>query len=340
MEGINKRLMDNHDFPKVSVIVLNWNGRKYIRECLDSLLGSKYPKNRLEIIVVDNASSDESREIIEREYPEVTLIKNKENVGFCEGNNIGIKRATGDIIILLNNDTVVDENWICKILEEAKDTKVGVIGCKLLYPSGNIIQSLGCKEKFLGYWKHIGAGHSVEELSHEGELEVDYVPGAALAIKREVVEKIGLLDSRFYAYVEEVDWCYRAKKAGYKVVVSDAVVYHYESASWRRFPLKRLYLTYRNKILFISKHYPKMMLLKYFLEYPIRFTVESLLNFLRKDTVTQRISFRTSNKNVLRRLLKIFTLNIFSFYLTIIPGLMLVHKLLGTERLAFTKGIV
>ena len=164
---------------------------------------------------------------------------------------------------------------------------------------------------------------SIEEQSYEDGWEVDYVSGAALAIKREVIEKIGLLDPRFYAYMEEVDWCYRAKKAGYKVVVSDAVIYHYGSASWQRFPLRKFYLNYRNRILFISKHYPKMMLLKYFLEYPVRFTAESLLNFLRKKTAIQRISPKNQSKIVLQKLLKIYLTNIFFFYLTIIPGLRL-----------------
>ena len=307
-----------NNLPKVSVIILNWNGRKYIRSCLGSLLETKYPI--LELIVVDNASTDRSQEIVEREYPQVILIKNRKNLGFCMGNNVGIRKATGDLIILLNNDTIVDKNWVIEILKEANDPKVGVIGCKLLFPLGKIMHSWGCKEKFLGYWERIGAGCAIEEHSDESGREVDYVSGAALAIKREVIEKVGLLDPRFYAYAEEVDWCYRAKRAGYKVVVSNAVVYHYGSASWYRFPLKQFYLTYRNKVLFVGKNYPKTALLTYFLEYPIRFTAESLSGFLKKETTTQRVSSKTGYNSTLRRLLKMYMFNMFFFYLTLIPG--------------------
>jgi len=308
------------NLPKVSVIVLNFNGRNFIKNCLDSLFKTEYPKHKLEIIVVDNASTDGSYEEIAKEYPNVILIRNKKNMGFCVGNNLGIRKATGDLIILLNNDTVVDKRWILEILKEAKDYKVGIIGCTLLYPQGKIIQSRGCREKFLGYWEHIGAGLRLEEAPSNLK-EVDYVMGAALAIKREVIKKIGLLDPRFFAYVEEVDWCYRAKKAGYKVVVSDAVVYHYGSLTWRRFPLKKLYLNYRNRLLLISKHYPKIALLKYFFEYPVKLTVESLLNFIKKETATQRMAAKTCNKHVLQSLFKTYLFNLFFYYITFIPGL-------------------
>ena len=310
------------NLPRISIIVLNWNGKKYIRKCLKSIFNSNYPKDRLEVIVVDNASIDGSDRIVANEFPDVTLIRNSKNLGFCEANNIGIRRSTGDIIVLLNNDVFVDENWLIEIVKTMNKPKVGIVGCKLLYPNGRLIQSCGCKEIFLGYWEHIAAGLGIEEFNCDNEFEVDYASGAAIAIKREVFEKIGMFDSSFWAYVEEVDLCYRARKAGYKVVVAPkAIVYHYGSASWQSFPLKKLYLTYRNKILFISKHHHKVALLKYFFEYPIRFTARSLLNFLKKRTKTQRISFKTYNKDVWRRLLKIYLLNIFFFYLTVIPGL-------------------
>jgi len=313
--------------PVLSVIVLNFNGRKYIERCLDSLLKTKYDK--MEIIVVDNASTDGSKELIKRKYPRdrILLVENSRNLGFCAGNNIGIKKATGDLIILLNNDTVVNENWIKKILKEAESPEVGVIGCKVLFPSGKIIQSWGCKERFLGYWEDIGAGYAVEEIKDRDGIEVDYVSGAAIAIKREVIEKIGQLDPRFFAYVEEVDLCYRAKKAGYKIVISNAIVYHYGSAYWRNFPLKKFYLIYRNKILFIVKNYPKTALVRYLIEYPIRFTYENLKRVLKNKTVTQRISAlhvtSDDSQSKILQLLKMYLLNVFFFYLTIIPGLKL-----------------
>jgi len=272
--------------PKVSIIILNWNGGKCLKECLNSVLRTKYPN--FEVIVVDNASSDGSQEIVKRDYPQVTLIENKENLGFCIGNNIGIEKAKGDIMVLLNNDTIVDENWVKEIVKKAKDPNVGIIGCRIYYPNSRVIQSFGFRMKFLGYWENIGAGQE-DYGQFNGIEEVDYVTGAALAIKREVIEKIGKLDPNFYAYGEDIDICLRAKKVGYKVVTSNAIVYHYGSASWKHFPIKKAYLNSINILYLIMKHFPPKMLLKYVLEYPIRSLVVDICRFLKGDTVLQKV---------------------------------------------------
>jgi len=319
----------NYYLPKVSIIILNWNGKEYIKRCLDSVLKVKYPKDKLEVIVVDNASTDGSPEIIEREYPNVILIRNSKNLGYAMGNNIGIKKATGEIIILLNNDTYVDERFIMEIVKFMKRPDVGIVGSLLLYPS-KVIQSCGCKEKFLGFWECPGAGLTLEEgksLCKDG-MEVDYVSGAALAIKREVIDKIGLLDPYFFAYMEDVDWCYRARNAGYRIVVAaNSIVYHYESASWRKMPLRKFYLDYRNKVLFICKHYPKLYILKYFLQYPVLFTLENIIKVIQRRTVTQRLSSRINNTKALKILIKMYLYSILFFIVTIIPGLILCNKI-------------
>jgi len=320
--------------PKVSIIILNWNGKRYITQCLDSVFRVRYPKDKLEIIVVDNASTDGSPEIIKKKYPNVVLIRNSKNLGYTMGNNIGIKKATGEIIILLNNDTYVDENFIIEIVKHMERPDVGIVGALLLYPS-NVIQSCGCKEKFLGFWECLGAGLTLEEgkqICKDG-MEVDYVSGAALAIKREALEKIGMLDSHFFAYMEDVDWCYRARKAGFKVIVaSNAVVYHYESASWRKMPLRKFYLDYRNKILFICKHYSKFHILKYILQYPILFTLTNLVKVLQKRTITQRVSIITNEKEALKRLIKIYLYSIIFFLITLAPALILCKKIYLKKR--------
>jgi len=320
----NNKMKKTSNLPQISIIVLNWNGKKYIRKCLKSIFNSNYPKDKLEVIVVDNASIDGSDRIVENEFPSAILIKNSKNLGFCKANNIGIKRSTGDIIVLLNNDTFVDKNWLIEIIKAMNKSNVGVVGCRLLYPNGKVIQSCGCKEIFLGYWEHIAAGLRTEKFDCEDEFEVDYVSGAALAIKRKVLESIGLLDSSFWAYVEDVDLCYRAKRAGYKVVIAPkAIVYHYGSASWRKFPLKQLFLQYRNRIIFIWKNYKGICLLRYFLEYPILLTLTSLRNFLRKETTTQKLAARLQSKNILRELFRKYLLNLLFFYITLGPGLLM-----------------
>jgi GT2 family glycosyltransferase len=293
--------------PKVSVIVLNYNGRKYLKECLDSVLRTDY--YNLEVIVVDNASDDGSPEFVKKHYPQVTLIENEKNLGFCEGNNIGIRKATGEIIILLNNDTIVDSKWIKEILKKAEDPKVGIVGCRLYFPGSKIIQSLGFRMRFLGYWESIGAGQ-IDNGQFDKFGCVDYVSGAALAVKTKVLDKIGLLDPTFYAYGEDVDICYRARQAGYKVVTSNAIVYHYGSLSWNRFPIRKMYLVQRNGIQFILKHYPPKNLLRYMFEYPIKSFKVDLCKYVRGETVLQKTT--TLNKTQNRKKISIiaFTMEI------------------------------
>jgi GT2 family glycosyltransferase len=305
--------------PKISIIILNWNGEKYIKECLESVLKTEYPN--FEVIVVDNASTDRSKEIIKR-YPQVKLIENKKNLGFCEGNNIGIRCAIGDIIILLNNDTTVDRNWIKEILKKFEEPKVGIVGCRLYFPRRNIIQSLGWKIKFLGYWESIGAGYSDREQFNYVD-EVDYVSGSALAIKREVLNKVGLLDPYFYAYCEDIDLCYRARRAGYKVVTSNAIVYHHESISWNYFPIKKIYLSYRNKLYFIKKHYGIRALLKYFLEYPVKFTRINVYRYLSGYTILQRMFSNDVklHRNIIGIAIRTFLLKFIMFYTTFLFAL-------------------
>jgi len=277
--------------PKVSVVILNWNGGEYLKKCLDSVLKTDY--HDLEVIVVDNASTDGSQELVKKYYPQVILIENEKNLGFCVGNNIGIKRTTGDIIILLNNDTIVDRSWVKEILKFAQDPRVGIVGCRLYFPGTKIIQSLGFKKRFLGFWESIGAGQ--EDNGQFGKVGcVDYVSGAALAIKRDVLDKIGLLDPAFYAYLEDADLCYRARRAGYEVVTSNAIVYHYGSLSWDRLPVRKMYLIQRNGIYFILKHFSPKILLRYLFERSIRVLKVNLCRYIKDETVLQKTA--TLNK--------------------------------------------
>jgi hypothetical protein len=204
------------DVPLVSVVILNWNGGDYLRSCVKSVLETDYPRNRIEVIVVDNGSTDNSAKFIKKIYPQVNLIENERNLGFCVGNNIGIKKASGDLIILLNNDTIVDSAWIKEILKKAKNPKVGIVGGRLYFPQTKVIELMGYRSKFLGYREAIGSGEE-DNGQYDEVNNVDSVIGALLAIKREVIAKIGLLDSRFFAYCEDIDLCHRARKAGYIV---------------------------------------------------------------------------------------------------------------------------
>jgi GT2 family glycosyltransferase len=294
-----------NDFPLVSVIILSWNAKDYLKKCLDSVIETDYPF--LEVIVSDNGSSDGSVEMVKKKYPNVILIENKTNMGFSEGNNVAIKRAKGDIIVLLNQDTWVDKNWIKEIVKVARDPKIGVVGCKLYYPNTKIIQSVGFYLHPSGY--HIPRGaFQVDVGQFDKIVDVDYVMGAALAIKRRVVDKIGLLDPMFYAYYEDVDWCYRVKKAGYRVVIAPkAVVYHFGSVSWGKNSFRQIYLNKINKLKFVMKHYYGLKLLKSLTFYDLKFKIDKVREFLMGKLFIQKDRqslSSTNNLDYLKTLIK------------------------------------
>jgi hypothetical protein len=279
--------MSTHrDRPLVSVIILNWNGRDYLRKCVDSVLQSNYPKDKLEVLVVDNHSTDRSIELVKK-MPGIRTIENVENLGFCEGNNVAIRQSRGELIILLNNDTYVDKQWIDEIVKVAEDPEVGVIGTKILVAKTSVIESVGFYVQDLFQIKSIGFGEE-DACQYETVKEVDYVSGVSLAIKRRVIEQIGLLDPYFYSYGEDCDWCYRARKVGYKVVVAPkAVIYHYGATSWNKRPLRKTYLGERNRLYLSLKHFQDVNPISYIYGC-FRFELRDIMRVLKKATITQR----------------------------------------------------
>lgn len=239
----------------VSIIILNFNGKEYIRDCLNSVFSSHYPK--FEIIVVDNASCDDSDYIIEKEFPYVKLVRNKKNLGFAAGNNIGIRVAKGDIVILLNNDTIVEKGWLEGIMDTLTSSdEIGIVGSKILFPDKKTIQHAGGIIHPNALTNHYGYGE--EDIGqYDMIMNVDYVTGASIGIKKEVFEKIGFLEESYYpAYYEETEFCYRAKLHGYRVVYTPkSVLYHYGSASTHLFSYKFYYYYHKNRIRFVLRNY-------------------------------------------------------------------------------------
>lgn len=288
------------DFPRVSIVVLNWNGWKDTIECLESLWKINYPF--FDIVVVDNHSDDESiKEIREyivsklgsglnygqkhyfklKEYSEtellmktseekpdqinftdreIVILKSLKNTGFAGGNNLGIvyalKFLDPDYLLLLNNDTLVEKDFLEKMLEMGESYEdIGVIGPKTCYyPQKNLINSAGADMVWhLGLALNRGIG-DVDQGQYDEPMEVDSLLGACLLIKTELIEKIGLLDSRFFLILEETDFCLRAQKAGYKVVYDpESKIYHKEGFSGSMSPLGMYYL-YRNRLIIMKKH--------------------------------------------------------------------------------------
>ncbi len=221
--------------PKVCIIILNWNGKKDTIECLDSVRKIEYLN--FKIILVDNASTDGSVEYIEKQYPEITIIQNKENMGFTGGNNVGIRKALqtdAKYFLLLNNDTIVDKNLITECVTEfQKNESVGIIGPKVVYYNNpENIWCAGCSyNEVIG--RSVMYGTFSKKKDFEKEEIVDWISFCVVMIKREVVEKIGVLDDDFFSSYEDLDFCLRAKKAGYLCAYTpNTVVKHKIARDW------------------------------------------------------------------------------------------------------------
>lgn len=222
--------------PRVAVLILNWNGRELTIDCLDSLIPVETPN--VELIVVDNGSTDGSVEAIRGRFGNrVTVIANEHNLGFAGGNNAGIRYALdagADFVLLLNNDTVVDAALIDHLLQPfADDPGVGITGPKIYYytPRDQIWFAGGRIFLARGTSCHIGI-RQTDNGQYDRRAEIDYVTGCALMASRAVFEKCGLLDPGYVAYYEDVDFCMRARRAGFSIVFEPGGrVWHKISAS-------------------------------------------------------------------------------------------------------------
>jgi len=232
--------MKKNDYPKISIVILNWNGLKYTIECLESLKKSTYPN--YEVIVVDNGSKGNDADILEEKYKGyIKLIRNKENLGFPGGSNIAIKQiiaqGESDYVLLLNNDAkIIQKDWLDKLVKVGeKEENIGIVGCTLLFPSGKFqLGGRALKNPFYfitGIFSEVNISDNVKNF-----IEVDVVEGACFMIKNKVIDKIGSLDENFRpgAY-EDADYCIRAKRAGFKVIyVPDIKIIHYGSVSSKK----------------------------------------------------------------------------------------------------------
>lgn len=252
-------------FPRVSVIVLTWNGIKHLEACLQAVLSQDY--TNFELIIVDNHSVDGSADLVAEQFPTVLLIRNEQNLGFAGGCNVGLQVAQGEVLVLLNQDTVVKPGWLTALVNSLADEQVGIVGSKLLEADGRTISHAGGYlewPQILG--KHIGVGE-LDEGQFDVASDAEYVTGASLAIKRAVLDEIGLLDERFYpAYYEDVDLCWRTRGAGWRIKYEPrAVALHDESSSMRHHWPSKHYYHYRNRLLFLFKHYTPRQILTEFI---------------------------------------------------------------------------
>jgi GT2 family glycosyltransferase len=243
------------NLPEVSIVVLNWNGLVDTLACLDSLKQLDYPS--FQVIVVDNGSDDGSPEVIRSGYPEVRVIETDENLGYVGGNNLGLDYAcsrNSAYVLLLNNDTVVAPDFLRKMVEFAEaDSEIGVVGPTIYYAQpANMIWAAGGKlDRRTGMPMLDGMDEIDSGQYGEGPRQVDFVTGCALLVKTSVVKEVGKLDSRFFAYFEENEWCMRVNRAGYKIYhLPGAKIWHKISPDHREHSPQVYYYMTRNRLLF------------------------------------------------------------------------------------------
>jgi GT2 family glycosyltransferase len=261
----------------VSVVVLSWNGQDCLKDCLPSVLSQAVAG--LEVILVDNASVDNSVALTQRGFPTVRIVQNDRNLGVAAAMNIGLEASHGDIVVLLNQDTVVDKDWLAALVEcMSSDQDVAVAGCKIVYPDDKTLQHVGASLSYpLGLSHHLGY-RELDQGQYAEIREADYVTGAAMAIRKATLREIGLFDEGFFpAYFEDVDLCFRARYLGYRVVcVPQARVIHHEATSVRLGSYRHHYYVHKNRVRFLLKHYTAQQLLEDFVPAEMARLKESL----------------------------------------------------------------
>lgn len=240
----------------LSIIIVNWNTSELLTQCLESIYRAE-PRLTFEIIVVDNGSIDDSISLTTELFPDVLLIVNDRNLGFAKANNQGLVVAKGRYVLLLNSDTVVLPGAFDELVRVADNhAEVGAIGPKLLNMEGTLQESWA---SFPTFWSEL-FGKQIRRRRPVADspfaYEVDWMLGACLLVRLETIADVGPLDEGYFFYSEEVDWCFRMKKKGWKIwYLSNAEVYHIWGGSSQGFSLMKMGLLYQNKLRYFNKYY-------------------------------------------------------------------------------------
>jgi len=253
----------------ISIIIVNYNTYELTAQAIQSVYNTNTSYS-YEIIVVDNNSSDDSIPILSNRYPNVHFIKNISNEGFSKANNQGIQVSKGRYILLLNSDTIIEEDTLETMIRYMDERpNVGASGCKVVLPTGELDKA--CKRGFphpsaaFYYLSGFSKKHPENpkynqyHLSHldpDIEHSVDSLVGAFMMVRKETINEVGMLDETFFMYGEDIDWCYRIKEAGWKIIYNpSAYITHLKGASSKKKPLKIIYEFHRAMYIFHRKHY-------------------------------------------------------------------------------------
>ncbi len=258
---------------QLDVVILNYNRGDLLRACLESLFASA-SAHQINVWVVYNASSDDSVAIVEREFPQVRLVRNERNSGFASGNNLALRQIVADersdYVMLLNNDTVVEPDALHTLVTYLEQhPAVGAVGPQLLLLDGSL--DLACRRAFptpaVSFYRMSGLSklfprsvrfgrYNMTYLDPDVETAVDALVGAAMVVRAAVVREVGLLDESFFMYGEDLDWCYRIKSYGWQIVYYPrAVIHHHKRAASTRRAIPSIRAFYDAMRIFHRKHY-------------------------------------------------------------------------------------
>ncbi len=264
----------------LSIAIVNWNTRQLLIGVLESIFGAP-PTFELEVIVVDNASSDQSAEAVISKFPQVTLIANQNNRGYAEGNNQAIEASTGKFVLMLNPDVILPEGALERAVKFMQDRpQAGALGVRQIHPDGKLQRSVrGFPTPAAICWELVGlsrlfpknqkfGAYRMTWFGYDSIVEVDQPMGAFLLIRREALEQVGLLDLKFPIFFNEVDWCLRCKRAGWKIYFTPEVeIIHYGGASTMQVGASMAWESRRGLLAFYGKHYRSPLL------YPLRLLI-------------------------------------------------------------------
>lgn len=257
--------------PQLSVVIVNYNVRYFLEQCLNSVLAAAHSLS-VEIIVVDNASSDDSAEMIRDRFPSVQFIGNTENLGFAKANNQGIRLAKGAFLLLLNPDTILQENTLRICVEHLTEhPATGAVGVRMIDGSGKFLpeSKRGLPTPLVAFCRFSGLSalfpHSrllnryyLGHLDPRQDQQVEVLCGAFMMVRREAIEAAGLLDESYFMYGEDIDWSYRITKAGYHLdYLASTSIIHYKGESMRKGSLKYIRIFYQAMVIFANKHFGK-----------------------------------------------------------------------------------
>ena len=253
--------MTEHEQPLVSIIVLNFNAKNFLIKCINSIFQSNY--QNFEVILVDNASEDNTYKICKKNHPEINLIVNQENLGYCGGNNIGIQRAKGKFVIILNPDTLVEPNWIHEFLKSYEKFGDAIYQPKFIsMDDDKMLLSSGQMINLFGFGFSRGKGTNLENSKNEQE-KIGYASGTCMFLPLSLMKELNYFDDFLFAYHDDLDLCWRSAMMKFSsFYVPKSIVYHPREGYAFKWSKLKFFLMERNRMYCVLTHYSRKTILK------------------------------------------------------------------------------